>query len=326
MSTTTKRTRTAKANKIVKDLGLKWLGDPAVLPNGSLSGAAQVTPEFALEALTNVAPNQRNVRERRVAQISRAMEAEEFDGLNGETAKIDVAGFTADGQHRLLGALDAEWTGPMLFVVGVDEDAADTMDVGAARSFPDVLKRHGEVNTHILSSATRLLWFYQFGGVLDTRGGARGQGAAPQPNIPELLSFLEKHPGIRESVKAANRTKQAQKLMTASAAISLHYLFGLVDEDDRDAFFDGVENGVGLDENDPIYRLRERLLERALSQSANRNFWTQQVITALIIKAWNLWRDGRTVQQLRVRLGGSAPESYPEISGLDRAAHGLEIT
>jgi len=47
----------------------------------------------------------------------------------------------------------------------------------------------------------------------------------------------------------------------------------------------------------------------ALDARGERN---QRYIAALVIKAWNAYRDGAPVRQLKYRIGGANPEKFPE--------------
>jgi hypothetical protein len=69
-----------------------------------------------------------------------------------------------------------------------------------------------------------------------------------------------------------------------------------------------LATGENLTKGNPIYALRS-LLEK--DRMAIRRFG-QTYRLAVIIKAWNAYRDGREVKSLRWTQGGANPEPFPE--------------
>ncbi|MBA0083382.1 MAG: hypothetical protein HRJ53_00140, partial [Acidobacteria bacterium Pan2503] len=64
------------------------------------------------------------------------------------------------------------------------------------------------------------------------------------------------------------------------------------------AFFDTWKDGTGLRANDPIYRLREWTLEDAARRSTKGRAPDYRFV-AYVMTAWNKWRDGETIRQLK---------------------------
>lgn len=74
--------------------------------------------------------------------------------------------------------------------------------------------------------------------------------------------------------------------------------------------------GVGLEAGDPRLVLREWCI-RSMQVGPTRARPRTWLIAALMIKAWNAWREGRKVNLLAFRGGGSSPERFPLIDGLE---------
>jgi len=68
--------------------------------------------------------------------------------------------------------------------------------------------------------------------------------------------------------------------------------------------------GVALEEKDPVYALRawlERHQSGKLGQRASN-----VVMHAMIVKAWNFWRDGELVDRISWKATGIKAEALPE--------------
>jgi hypothetical protein len=75
----------------------------------------------------------------------------------------------------------------------------------------------------------------------------------------------------------------------------LHYLFALRDAEAARKFVDDVINGIGLQEGDSVYLLRERLLQNSYMKQKLRPEFT----AALCIKAWNARRLNKKLSVLK---------------------------
>lgn len=207
-----------------------------------------------------------------------------------------------DGQHRLSAITIADVTVRMLVVSNLPEDTQETMDTGAKRTLADVLKLRGEANAVSLAAALMRIQLWKLG----ARKNIRGIGAA-RPTHRQLLALLEEHPEIRRSVEWADRAKRGARVSGGNASVC-HWLFNQIDQSDCAYFFARLCDGAGLLPGDPVYALR-RVLDN-LSKTAGRP--DDAFVTALMIKAWNLYRAGQEVQTLAYKAGGASPEAYPE--------------
>lgn len=263
-----------------------------------------VNQEIAAMWLLNSKINRR-IRPRQVKKYAADMRAGKWL-VNGETIKFDVDGHLVDGQHRLAAVAVADTTIRTYVVRGVSSDAQTVMDTGITRSLSDVLTMNNEHDTTALAALLRVFSVYMIDNQL------RSFTIQPQTNF-QLLEQFSKNPD-RYRI-ASRRGRQFAKECTGPASIwSLAYLnisqvvAKLTDEDraDVDVFFDELLSGENLGPNDPRIHLRRRV--RSLNNGYQSTRGGRREIYALIIKAWNLWRDGVEITNLRVRLGGRAPE------------------
>lgn len=261
----------------------------------------KVTPELAHEWLGFNTHN-RNVRQRVVLAYAADMSAGHWQ-WNGESIKFAADGTLLDGQHRLAAIAESGTTIPMLVVRGLENDAQETVDGGAKRKFGDVLKLRGEQQPLILAAIIRRVTLWDDG----NRWGDN-KSRATSTNA-QMLQTLERYPWLRD-------------ITQPSAMVSTHcglpgsiigfgwWLFSRLDENaakDVDFFFARLSDGQGLVKGDAIYELR-RGVENSRSVRGARS---ERYLTAIMIKAWNAYRDGQQVGLLTFRPGGEKPERFP---------------
>jgi len=259
-----------------------------------------ITPEVAASWLN------RNVKNRPLSQdhvlfLAGVIERDEWIE-NGESIKFDVHGNLLDGQHRLEAVILADKPIVTLVVFGLQPEVFGTLDLHKKRSTSNYLALSGEHNCTSLAATLRLFQRCQAGMIMHNN-------ERYQTSNQQLLGILNQHPGIRDSVDYVANTKMMRNLMPASAAGFLHYRFGQKDRKDCRQFFEALVSGAGLDEQSPIYRLRERLL----TNRTNKAKLPLTEILAITIKAWNLFRAGKKCQVLVWRRGGLVQEPFPEI-------------
>lgn len=229
--------------------------------------------------------------------------------LNGEAVKLSMTDQILDGQHRLWALVEASETDPDVhietFVIfGLPPDTQDTMDSGRKRTLADVLSMHGEINTMNLAAVLNRLHIWSQGESA-LRYAGRSRLSAPQ-----ALAMLEANPRIRDAVKVASRihTKLDHSLSVSIIATCL-YRFHALDPADSAMFWNQVSTGEKLERYDPAYELRQAIYRNA----KRRQKLPPLVMHALVIKAWNAFREGRKIQLLQYRAGGASPETFPEL-------------
>lgn len=260
----------------------------------------EITPDLAKKWIAQNTHN-RNLRQRVVNGYAADMLAGNWVE-DGQSIKFASTGVLLDGQHRLSAIAQSGVTVRMLVVSNLPESTQDTMDTGAKRVLGDALKLRGE--SYPLTLAAALLRVYQW--KQGHRKNLKSAGNA-RPTHRQLLEVLEQHPEIRRSVEIGDRVRKTGRLSGSTAALC-HWLFVQIDPDDCAFFFARLGDGAGLLIDDPIYALR-RVLEN-FAQDRGRP--DESLVTALVIKSWNAYREGRSVQVLAYRPGGSRPEPYPE--------------
>lgn len=249
----------------------------------------RVSPTVAERWLGRNSQN-RHIRQQWVTDLSRMMSDGEWM-LNGESIKFATDGTLLDGQHRLHAVVTAGKTVPMLVVRGLAPVAQDTMDTGRARSAAHMLQIKGYPNATNLAATARIVLIYN--------DGVREFIGSRKVSNRRIEQFA--HGNVRLAV-AASQSAQISRTFRMRPAIvgAAYYLLMRIDADATQEFFDRCADGVGLPAGSPILALRARV-------TANREERVNNPVEgdlSLIFRAWNAWRQKRTMSQLRVYANG----------------------
>lgn len=215
----------------------------------------------------------------------------------GETIKFDTAGRLIDGQNRLLAVIEADVA--VLFDVAYDvpPESMQVMDTGSSRTFGDVLAVTGAPNRNNVASVVRwaMLW--------DT-GRLTGSGS-PSPTHSEMMECYRKDMDAFDTATQRGKDVSGQGLASLRPSGMAFYLFSRLDQKEAHAFFDLFVSGANIQELHPVHTLRKRLIKDKGKVSA-------PFILATIIRAWNAFREDRTLPQIIVVKGPKVTiENFP---------------
>jgi len=263
----------------------------------------RITPKKAADYLEFNTRN-RPIRRNNWEKIVRAMKGGDWhsDGSPIQFSWEDPP-VLLNGQNRLKAIVEAGVTVDMVVVRGVDPAAQYTMDTGAKRSLRDALHATGAAQTAYLSATIHHVYYFKVAGGFGNR--------FYQASIPELLEFYEQHPGIADSIQPGRTVGEYLKRIPATMWSALHYMMSEVDKEDAEAFFYLLRTGSGLTDGDAPLVLRQQLL-RQVTHPLPR-----PIYAAWVIKAFNAWREGRTV---RVLVFKPNIEEYPKILNYEEAS------
>lgn len=249
----------------------------------------RVTPEMASRLLGTMEHN-RKMRRAVVERFAREMVAGRWQ-LNGEPVILDEAGRLRDGQHRMSAVVMAKVAVDILIVRGIKDEAMATIDTGQSRSYGDVITlRGGSSIGATMASTARWWWLYENTEYVTAKTALSHQ---------ELDAIIEQHPNIENSALRALRSKFKRFCPPSVLGFVHSYLSEKQDGDIAELFLTELEKGANLDEDDPIFVLRRRLLE--MERRDGRE------ILALVIKGYNEWIDGTRLQVLVWRTGEKFP-------------------
>lgn len=262
-----------------------------------------VTPKMA-EKWLDANTRNRSVRQHRVVMYAAIIRKNEWE-LTGDAIVIDEDGALLNGQHRLAAIVLADKAAQLLVLEGLPSKAQDVMDRGLARSMADALKLRGETDVNNLAAALRWLHRIDYS---ERTGHANYRHAELAPTVPVMLRILDDHPDVRESIKIVRSGLLNNRIMRPGHTTALHYRARMIDHDEADAFFEQVFTGAKLEATSPIFALRRAVIGDKQRHTSKMPDFRE---AALIIKAWNFWRDGREIQALTWHGGGTKSEAFP---------------
>jgi hypothetical protein len=251
-----------------------------------LTEAIYVTPEMAQIFLKYNTKNRKisNAVNLRYAQ---AMHAGHWK-FNGEPIVFSDKGRLLDGQNRLKAIVRSQVTVPMMVVYGIEEETFRTMDQGSKRTTGQILQILNHKDGNVLAASLRLAYIYLY---IDAKLGQFGTDSVYNE---VLLNLLVRYPQIKESVK---KSRPARNLCSRTIVAFCHFVFSLRDQHDADLFIKQIATGEDLHAGDPALTLRNFLIQ-AKGETPKLNART---LIALFFKAWNYFRNGKTIKNLKWR-------------------------
>jgi len=240
-----------------------------------------VTPDKAMALLENNKVN-RKASENNVNFLAKQMLEGNFK-RTGQTIQISKNRNLLDGQRRFLAIIKSNVSIELNFCSGLDEEIFDVIDTGKSRTTADILSIHGHKNPGELSSAISFLMIIKNGGRLrDKSTNSRN------------LEYVKENPELSEIVSICHKENKKFKNLSTEAIAALYYTFSKLHHNDAEKFFDKYYSGVGLDSEDVVLMLRNKLMQDAIKKVR----YTSEQKVGLVIAAWNIMRKGKSVKRL----------------------------
>jgi hypothetical protein len=267
-----------------------------------------VTPKMAQEWLEGNVDN-RNLREARVLQHSQVLQRDEWE-LTGDCIVFDADGTLLNGQHRLSAVVVTGVSARFVVLRGVPSRAQEVMDTGLARTLADQLQRRGVPYYTYVSSA--LFWLHRMA-YSEATSVAHYAEPGLRPTFRQLLKLYDDNKEISEEAAKIGRHVNNLKVR-AGATLAVYHRLRQIDDinidEEVDLFFEKWVTGAELRASDPIYRLREWCVEDA-SKRHTRGRAPDYRYVAYVITAWNKWRDGEPIRQLKWVYTPTTRQAWP---------------
>ena len=255
-----------------------------------------VTPSQAEKWLKNNTWNRRLER-RRVDRLVRELKAGNWR-LNGDAIRFYDDGTIADGQHRLTAVFESGVSIDSLIVRHLPREVMPTIDRGRTRQTTDVLKMAGYQNTERMAGAIPyIVGFLYYDDPMKS-------GTVPYSlhvfSDQAMFDLIAEHPEIVEAANEMSLYPKAQRLFTPSTATALYFMFSSVNRKEANRFFADLDTGLGLTADDPVYRLRERIIrDRGDQNKRGKNVYRSWM--RLAGAAWNMRRRGKSCKCLQLK-------------------------
>ncbi|WP_244942123.1 hypothetical protein [Streptomyces coelicoflavus] len=221
-----------------------------------------VSPELATEWLTRNTSN-RPLSKAAVQQLAGRIQRGEWQ-LTHQGIAFDEDGVLIDGQHRLAAIAKAGIAVPLTVTRGVPRTAFTVMDTGRKRTGRDALALAGEANATHLAAALRGLHLY-----LNAPNSSWSGGSSVTSN-DQLLTMLDKHPGIRDALQHGVALNRACRITVTAATIGWYVTSEARPDIDQSAWKEGIVTGARLEPGDPRLTLRNTMLNLATGTSHRR--------------------------------------------------------
>jgi hypothetical protein len=258
-----------------------------------------VTPELAKKWIDSNTPENRTVRWGRVKAYARDMKAGRWM-LTGETIKLDENEVLIDGQHRLYGVMEADTAVYMVVAFNLPHEVMGALDSGISRTFGDKLKGVSDKHRNQIAAVVRKIVSWDKGNRL---------GKSDPPTHTELMEYFNQDPAGFTAATLHGMDVYAQRICGAAAAGTAFYLFARINTEQALQFFDQLKTGANLPEKDPVLAVRNRL---SRSKTARReDKLTPEDQLALLIRAWNAFREHRTLERILIVKGGLTSRNFP---------------
>jgi hypothetical protein len=263
----------------------------------------EVTPALAQEWL-DLNHRNRQLSEPSVARLAELIRRGEWMEDCTDAIGLDTNGGVVNGQHRLRAIIAAEKPVRALVLRDVRPEVIKVIDQGRGRTLAQYLAMDGRYEQPTILAGA-LEWVYRI-----RNGHERQMSQEARPTVPQLLDLLSEHPNLPLSVGYAipvwESLRVERKMLTA-----YHYAFATADSEAADEFFDQLSNGEQLLAGDPVYVLRERIVQNnAQPKDRHARVWE---VAAWLVKAWTAARAGQdiTSRALAFRRSGPRAEQFP---------------
>lgn len=208
----------------------------------------------------------------------------------GETIKFDINGELIDGQHRLLGIVRSGKSQEIFVIRHLPPDAFRHIDTGRMRTAGDVLGIEGVSNPQKIASLAKFVMLFQRG----KYGMMQSNNKIARLSNDDIANFvLSNKVELAESFKVGYH--KSNKILSGTYMAAFHYIFNTISPEAAEDFCYKLSTGLDLKEKHPIYVLRFHFHNDI--RSKRKMPFLQKI--AFICKTWNLYRQGKTITQLR---------------------------
>ena len=260
-----------------------------------------ITPKMAAIMLEGNETN-RKVNEAHVIFLSKQMKEGNWH-LTGDTIKIDKFGILLDGQHRLHACIKAGVAFKNNISRGVERIAFKFIDTGRNRSAGDVLSIEKISNANNMAGLIKFIIHYRIAPWAAASNNTGGGNKRKVTNN-DVSEFYHKNEAQLLDSYPCGYNKH-NKLLNGSVLAGMHFILKKIDYEQATEFCLRLSDGQNLKPKSPIYVLRERLIYDRTHKLKLGNYDK----LALIIKAWNAFRNKKSISGLRYN---KANEEFPK--------------
>ena len=249
-----------------------------------------ITPAIAEEMLKMNTMNRMLLKDH-LWEYARLMRNGLWKENSGEPIKIATDGTILDGQYRLNALILTKISLEFLIVSDLEKDIFTVLDSGKRRSSYDVLHIAGVSQAGKVSSMV-IRYIKLHGGKVLSEDGTRYISSS------EILSMYNSRSKFWDAVVLMSESwyVKSQHILSGADIGGVYAFLHGINEEDAFTFMDILCTGVNLEFNNPIKLLRDKLIFSRINKKFS---FTKAHKTALIFKAWNLFRNKKTIKILK---------------------------
>ena len=274
----------------------------------------EMTPERA-ERLLDMNTRNRSVKINRERNYAGQMKNGQWL-VDGNPIRVDRDGVLLDGQHRLYAIVESGTTQTVVLITGLEPQAMNSIDTGVSRTLGDLLKLSIPDMKHEakLGALSRVLLIRSLGEPMATSFATSAAAVAQDSRVTNatIIDFYARQRIVIDRLfklgEAVRRARPTWRGFSARMVSVVRAELAAIDFEDAEFFFDRIKDGVELDANHPIMALIRYGDRTAAARDTSPS---SAVWAAMLIKAWNAYREGRPVHNLSYRAGGASPEAFP---------------
>jgi hypothetical protein len=252
-----------------------------------------ITPALAKKLLENNNMN-RALKPQMIKEYARQMIVGLWKEDTGEAIKIAFDGTLLDGQQRLTALIDANVELKFLVISDLGKEIFTVLDSGIKRNAGDAFHCAGILNATNVAAGIKRYFILKTG--RRNLNNVSPNNSASFINTTEIFTLYNKNPKFWDAAyDMASRWYKNGRLLRLSEYIGIYAYLYDIDQDDAFSFIDSLSNGENLDAADPIKQLRDTLVFTGINKKFTLTSYHR---TALIFKAWNIYRKRGKVKRL----------------------------
>lgn len=276
---------------------------PHVIESPIIARVVRVDQELAKALLAFNLDGNRRTPASATARLARVIGTDKWR-VNGESLKFAIDNVMPDGQTRLKACIESGRSFDTVVLLNLPVDIYDSLDQGRKRKVEDALTRHGVTHARVMAAAVIAI------DALKARSAPVSGSRWVGTDADEALSFINDNPRLSASVIA---TAPAVKLAPHSLLAALHFHFAGLDPAMADTFFADLASGANLKDKDPVYVLREKLIDDTRTRAKNREAPNRWHTLAWIILAWNARRLRKSMTKFPATVLVRNDEGHPRL-------------
>lgn len=266
-----------------------------------------LTPERA-EAYLARNRNNRAMAQGTVTKYARAMRNGYWHAVS-DTIKFDTNGNMLDGQHRCAACVESGTAIWVLVAHGLDPESRPAIDAGRPRAAADTLRWAGvEHYYHQIPPIARIAMARETGVLRNSLSRAK----ADMTN-DEVLAWYLDNPDVEDAAAIAGAAAKAIEMRPGPVGYCT-LLIRRIDPEATEEFLNSMPGNIDGGDRD-ARRVLMTYLRNARSQ---RRVLQEATQVYLLLKTWNLWRQGAQVKNIPIA-GAASRQSGSRVGSVGLA-------